>query len=466
MPSWMQSLTSKRTRLVLPAALLGLLLAGAALAAEPASPPPAAPGTESPEPPPGDAWADGIAAYQRGDFPAYQRAFEALAKVAPEHPMVLTRLASAYALNGRSTEAIGVLSHLADLGVWTDLAPAGDFATLVTAPAAAGLRLRLQSLRSAKTSSSEIAFRIPDSKLVPEGIAYDARTGAVLVSSQYERKIVRRAGNGTSGGAGTGSTSDFVGPAQDGIWMVFGIAADAPRRLLWAASAAEETMQGATAGDAGRSALFAFDLDSGRLRAKLGPAAGGDATFDDVAVAPDGTAYVSDSSNGTIYAALPGTKTLTMILPPGQLGSPQGMALSADGKILYVSDYGRGIFALDLRAGIVLRLRVPAASVLLGFDGLQRSGNCLIAVQNGVEPHRVVSLRLAGDGLGIEQVRVLEANTALLDEPTLGTITPDGFLYIANSQDGKFRNAHGDFSKYAAAEPVVLRIPTAKLCPP
>lgn len=443
-------------------AALGLVLAAVPVVADPAAAPGPRPSTapqaRATEPPPANAWADGIAAYGRGDFPAYERAFEALAKVAPEHPMVLARLASAYALNGRTTEAIGVLSHLADLGVWTDLAPAGDFATLVTAPAAAGLRLRLQSLRSAKTSSSELAFRIPDSKLVPEGVAYDARTGGVLVSSQYERKIVRRSSNG--------AITDLVGPAQDGIWMVFGLAADAPRRLLWAASTAEETMQRAGASDTGRTGLFAFDLDSGKLRAKLLPPAGSDATFDDVTVAPDGTAYVSDSANGTISAALPGAAALTMILPPGQLGSPQGMALSADGKLLYVSDYGRGIFALELKAGIVLRLRVPAAAVLLGFDGLQRSGNCLIAIQNGVEPHRVLSLRLASDGLGIERVQVLEANTPLLDEPTLGAVTPDGFLYVANSQGGKFRNAHGDFSKYAAAEPVLLRIPTASLCPP
>ncbi|MEO8503960.1 MAG: hypothetical protein ABI609_08700 [Acidobacteriota bacterium] len=433
---------------------MAIALPGTSLAAVQESAPATTP---APAAEPADDWTTGIAAYERGDFAAYQRAFEALAKVAPEHPMVLARLASAYALNGKPAEAIGVLSRLADRGVWTEVSPTNDFKSLANVPEAAGLRLRLQSLRDQRVGLAEVAFRISDTKLVPEGVAFDARTGAFLISSQYERKIVRR--------SSSGEVRDLVGPAQDGLWMAMGIAADAAQRTLWVASVADESMQGVTAEDAGRTALFAFDLDSGRLKRKLLPPPGTDSTFDDVALGAAGAVYVSDSASGTIFTATADARRLDVLIPPGQLGSPQGMALSADGQRLYVSDYGRGIFAIELRAGIVIRLRVPEGMALLGFDGLQRSGNCLVAVQNGLEPNKVLSLHLTSDGLGIDRTEVLEMNTPWLDEPTLGTVTPDGFVFVANSGDGKFRKAKGDFNVFKPSEPLLLRIPAGKLCP-
>ncbi len=425
--------------------------AAPAAAAAPAAPA-AAPAAD-----PSRAWSVGVAAYERGDYAAYLAAFEGLAKVAPDHPMVMMRLASGYALNGRTAEAIRTLSRLADLGIWTDLAPDGDFKSLTAAPDAAGLRLRLQALRDKRVQSSVAAFRLKDSTLVPEGVAFDVKTGAYFVSSQYQRKIVRRTGDGAA--------TDFVQPGQGGLWMVFGIVADPVRRLLWAASTAEETMKGATAEDAGRTALFLFDLDTGALKRTFPPPAGEDATFDDVALGPEGEVYVSDSASGTIYAATRDARRLEVVVSPGQLGSPQGMAVSADGRRLYVSDYGRGLFSVDVQAGIAIRMRAPAGMPVLGIDGLARAGQCLIAVQNGVQPHKVLRLRLSDDRQGVASVEALDLNLPEMDEPTLGVVSTEGFVYVANSQDGKFRAAHGDFTKYKAAEPLLLRIPTAQLCP-
>lgn len=448
------------------AALASLVLpAGGALAAptQPAAPSAAAPAPQPPKPEapaaedPSQAWSVGVAAYERGDFAGYLAAFQSLAKVAPDHPMVMMRLASGYALTGKTADAIRVLSRLADLGIWSDLAGDGDFKSLATSPDAAGLRLRLQSLREKKVQNSVVAFRLTDKTLVPEGVAFDVNTGAYLVSSQFQRKVVRRTGDG--------AVVDLVKSGQDGVWMIFGLVADPVRRLLWAASTAEESMQGATADDAGRTALFAFDLDSGALKRKFVPPPGIDTTFDDVALGPEGVVFVSDSASGVIYAASRDARRLEPLVTPGQLGSPQGIAVSADGRRLFVSDYGRGLFSIDTQAGIAVRMRFPAGAVLLGIDGLQRAGQCLIAVQNGIQPHKVLRLRLSDDGLAVTSVETLDQNVAEMDEPTLGVVSTEGFVYVANSQDGKFRSAHGDFAKYPAAAPVLLRIPTSKLCP-
>ena len=439
-------------------ALALVLVVPGSLCATTADPAPANTAAAQPTPPaeqPEDNWTAGVAAYERGDFAAYQRAFEALAKVAPEHPMVLARLASAYALNGQPAEAIGVLSRLADRGVWTEVSATNDFKSLASTPEAAGLRLRLQSLRDQKVGLAEVAFRISDPKLVPEGVAFDARTGAVLgaANTSARSSAARAAARFATSSARrrTGSGWPWASPPT------------LPSAPCGSRAPPRNPCRSDRRGRR-RTALFAFDLDSGRLKRKLLPPPT-DSTFDDVAVGAAGTVYVSDSTSGTIFTATADAHRLEVLIPPGQLGSPQGMALSTDGQRLYVSDYGRGIFAVELRAGIVIRLRVPEGLALLGFDGLQRSGSCLVAVQNGLEPNKVLSLHLTSDGLGIDRTEVLEMNTSWLDEPTLGTVTPDGFVFVANSGDGKFRKAKGDFNVFKPSEPLLLRIPAGKLCP-
>src|SRR5436190_19996507 len=152
---------------VLLGALGWTVLASAATAPAPPAKPPApatAPPPAAPTPPaapdPSQAWGIGVAAYERGDYPAYLAAFESLYKVAPDHPMIMMRLASAYALSGRLADAIRTLSRLADLGICTEIAPDNDFRSLATAPDAAGLRLRLQALHEKHVQTSVIAFRL------------------------------------------------------------------------------------------------------------------------------------------------------------------------------------------------------------------------------------------------------------------------------------------------------------------
>jgi hypothetical protein len=73
-----------------------------------------------------------------------------------------------------------------------------------------------------------------------------------------------------------------------------------------------------------------------------------------------------------------------------------------------------------------------------GIDGLYRHGNRLIAIQNGIQPHRVVAMKLSGDGLAIESSEILAMNLPEFDEPTLGTVVGDDFYFVANSHWNRF----------------------------
>src|SRR5882762_11191566 len=61
----------------------------------------------------------------------------------------------------------------------------------------------------------EIAFRLSEKDLIPEGIAFDPLTKSFYVSSINKRKIVKV--------DETGSVSDFISSRQDGIGEVLGL---------------------------------------------------------------------------------------------------------------------------------------------------------------------------------------------------------------------------------------------------
>jgi hypothetical protein len=61
-----------------------------------------------------------------------------------------------------------------------------------------------------------------------------------------------------------------------------------------------------------------------------------------------------------------------------------------------------------------------------------------VAIQNGIRPHRVVSMRLAANGLEVDDTRILAANLPAFDEPTLGAMRADLFYFVANSHWNRF----------------------------
>jgi hypothetical protein len=82
----------------------------------------------------------------------------------------------------------------------------------------------------------------------------------------------------------------------------------------------------------------------------------------------------------------------------------------------------------------------------------------LIAVQNGVNPSRVVKLSVASDFSRVNRVETIAANAPVFDEPTLGVLAKDTFYFVANSQwgaiDDKGQLAPEDKLSY----PVVLKL--------
>jgi sugar lactone lactonase YvrE len=364
------------------------------------------------------------AQYQAKNYPAMLDTLKTMNALRPNHPSVLTALVSAFALNGRPDDALNVMARLMAMKVWFNTADS-DFESLRTNARFLTMAREIDGLRNERVGNAVVAFRIPERDLITEGMAFDPSRRSFFVSSARKGKIVRIDRNG--------KVSDFASAGGHGL---SGIGIDSRRRILWACSTASERNADFHKGDPSDAALVAFDLRTGAVVRQVKPADA--AVFcDDLSVAADGTVFVSDST-GSILRLTPGSDQLETLVPRGRIRSPQGSALSADQKRLYVADYGGAIRAVDVETGDVVPLRMPDDFQTMGIDGLTRYGHSLIAVQNGIVPNRIVRLDLASGGLAVSHVRILAMNPPLMDEPTIGKVVGSDYYFVGASQGNKF----------------------------
>jgi sugar lactone lactonase YvrE len=70
--------------------------------------------------------------------------------------------------------------------------------------------------------------------------------------------------------------------------------------------------------------------------------------LNDIALARDGTVYVTDTTQGSIYRLEPGATQLERWLQDSKMSFPNGLVLSPDDKRLYVA-HVEGISMIDTR---------------------------------------------------------------------------------------------------------------------
>jgi len=383
-------------------------------------------------------------AREAGDTLAYRRHLEALYHGLDDNPLVAYQLAGVSAQLGDTDEAVRWLRLVAAAGVApSDAATDTTFRSLHGLAAYDSILARMTRNRTPVTRS-ESAFTLSDSALLTEDIAFDSARSAFYLSSVHRRKVVSRDSRGR--------VSDLIAPGRDSLWGVMALGLDARRRVLWVSAAAIPESEGYAAADSGRSAVYAFNLASGALLARLEPPRTSRGhVLGDMGVDKNGTVYVSDAIGGGVYRIASPSAPLEVLVPPGTLGSAQSPAPSDDGRELFVADYPRGILVIDLVGRGSRWLEHDDTVAVNGLDGLVFDRSTLIGVQNGSDPQRIVRLWLDAAHRRVVRLEVLEANTPWLTEPTHGVVVGRSYYFIANAQWDLFENG---------------RIQAAKLKPP
>jgi hypothetical protein len=238
--------------------------------------------------------------------------------------------------------------------------------------------------------------------------------------------------------------SDFIAPGRDGLWSVLGLKVDARRHVLWAASAAD----GREGAAAGSSALFAFDLPSGALRSRhvLESAPGRRHLLNDLALAASGEVFATESETGAVYRLAAPGQPFEAWLPAGTFTYPNGIALDAAEKRLYVADFAKGLSIVEIATKRIRPAPHSRDLPVHGIDGLSLYGDSLVAVQNGPGMERIVRLELDSSGERVTGLRVIESRNPEFDAPTTGAVAGSDYYYLANSQldslgeDGKLKS--------------------------
>lgn len=383
-----------------------------------------------PQPEYRQAYEAGINAYQAGDQATFISETEKAYKLFPGHLGVLNNLALGYVMTDRADDAVALLAQAAELGVYWDLAGHRLFSKLQEHPRFAEIQEKMAANNRA-LGKAEIAFEVEPIGFFPEAVVYDAVRERFLVSSVHQRRIVQIDKDG--------KLSPFVTEGAHGLWSVLGLAVDAERGRLYAATAAIDQTKDLEPEDKGGTGLFVFDLETGAFIKKVILAeAGQSLNWGDIVIAPDGALFLADGRQARIHRVDPETLNQEIYFQDGWLRSPQGMTFSADGSRLYIADYSNGLLIADLKSREVSPLEGAQKYISQGMDGLTLWNGKLIGIQNGLRPHRISLWHLNEKGDGLDRFSVLEQNHEGFDEPTLGTLVDGRFYFIANSQWGAY----------------------------
>jgi sugar lactone lactonase YvrE len=228
----------------------------------------------------------------------------------------------------------------------------------------------------------------------------------------------------------TGQARPLVAPGATRLGGVAGIRVDDRRGELWATS----TTFGGPPADAVLG-LFRFRLSDGELIARYPISDSAFGFVNDIALAPDGSAYATATVTGALLRVDPSRGTVETFLPAGTLPDPNGIAATDDGRYLFVAGW-YGIVRIDLATRDTLVLR-QASNVASGcLDGLYlTTPRDLVGVQNCVHATgRILRFRLSETRDSIVSVEVLESYNPLFDGVTTAAVADSLLYFIANTQ--------------------------------
>ncbi|MEU7600759.1 SMP-30/gluconolactonase/LRE family protein [Streptomyces sp. NPDC041003] len=268
------------------------------------------------------------------------------------------------------------------------------------------------------------AFALPGAKVYPEGIATDPRTRTVYVGSYADGTVYRAR-------PGRAEAEVFLPAGTDGRHTANGLRVDA-RGRLWVTDS--------TAG------VAVYDTATGARIAHFEVAAGSTARFvNDLAVTPDGTAYLTDSIRGVVYRVTPqqlaaGSGVLTEaydlapVLRPRPAGgfSLNGIVSDRTGRYLLTVDMVEGeLFRIDLRTGAVRRVALTGGD-LKAADGLDLSPDGTLRVAHNTT-NTLTRWQLSANGTRARLTRTITDPS--LQIPTTLAHTPGRTLVVRSQFD-------------------------------
>ena len=328
----------------------------------------------------------------------------------PDDASVLYQVAALQARAGQKDEAIGTLRRMAAAQAGVDPRPRDGFQSLVDDSTYRSLVAEIRA-QNPPVLRATVRHGLDEADLVPEGIAWSEGTRRLYLGS-VKGKIISVGADGVP--------TVFVSPGPDSLGFVAGLRVDDARGELWAAAALR-----------GKPAVYRYRLTDG---ARLGVVQVS-YRINDVAVAPDGTAYGTATDSNAIVVVNRERASADVYVADAQISSPNGIAASRDGRFLFVATW-HGVVRIDRQTRVVMRLAQSRRIASGCLDGLYlEREEAIIGVQNCVHSTgRVVRLTLNSARDSITRSDVLESYNPLFENITTAAIAGDTLFFVANVQ--------------------------------
>lgn len=239
-------------------------------------------------------------------------------------------------------------------------------------------------------AAAPTAIDLPGERLFPESVSI-TRDGTAYVGSMGGGVLRVRLRDGR--------VEPWIRPGAFGSGPLFGVFADPRNHMLWVCSNDFSARGVAVAGADGGAALKGFDLATGVGRVSL-KLPGADPVCNDIAVARDGTVFVTDTAASVVLRRRPGSTALEPWSRDPALAAPQGggldgIAIGGDGNLILNNVRSGTLLRIvrkpDGSAGAVTRL-VPSRP-LVSPDGMRALGGMRFVLAEGEGRIDVVEVR-------------------------------------------------------------------------
>ena len=295
------------------------------------------------------------------------------------------------------------------------------------------------SLTSIAGAQKRTEVTLADSGVQAENIT-SSRDGTVYFGSMTKGTIYRAA-------SGAARAEPWILASSTGLTRVLGVLADDQTNTLWVCQNATDGRGGAPV--TGQTALRAFDLKSGAAKGTY-PFPPNSGICNDIAISPNGTAYVSESFGGRIHRLRPGGTALEVWAHDSALAVIDGIAVLADGAV-YANNFMTGkLYRVPVNADGSAGAVVPieTSQPFVRPDGLRSIGSrtLLQAEQQG----RITELTINGNRA---EVRVLRDG---LTRPSGVTVVGDHLVALVDFSKGVVVPYRSGVAQQAVAPPATL----------
>ena len=291
-----------------------------------------------------------------------------------------------------------------------------------------------------RASDSRAEITLPGTRVFPESIT-STSDGTLIVGSLGHNNVLRIA-------PGKTTAEEWIKAGTAGLNSVLGVYADESANVLWICSNRFEKQDGEA------TSVKTFDLKSGAPKNTYA-LPGDNPLCNDIAVAADGTAYISDTNLASVLILKSGAKELEVAAKDPLLAGADGLAFG-DKTTLYVNSVTTGKFLrLDLgpdgKAKNVIELKLPRA--LEHPDGMRAIGKQRLLMAENSGKMSIVTF----EGADMKAVALQTLKEGL--EATPAVTATQGMAWIVEGKlnymgDGPMKDKDpGTFKMYAVPLP-------------